>query len=258
MFLEEMVAIKREEISRKKDSSGLRELKEKAEDLPSPRDFERAVLENVSLALIAEIKKASPSAGVIQGQANVRKMAREYERAGACAISVLTEPNFFHGDLSYLKMVKETVALPILQKDFVVDPLQVYEGRTAGADAILLIATVLSGAELVEFVKLARSLGLFPLVEVHDEKDLEKISGIDLPFLGINNRNLKTLEVTLETTERLIRRVPPGIKVISESGIKDRRDVARLERAGIRGILVGEALMRSSDPASKIGEPLNL
>jgi indole-3-glycerol phosphate synthase len=258
MFLEKMMAIKREEISRKKDPSRLRELIEKAEDLPPPRDFGRAILENVSLALIAEIKKASPSAGVIHGQADVRKMAGEYGRAGACAISVLTEPNFFQGDLRYLTMVKETVALPVLQKDFIVDPLQVYEGRTAGADAILLIATVLSGAELVEFVKLARSLGLFPLVEIHDEKDLEKISGIDLPLLGINNRNLKTLEVTLETTERLIRRVPPGIRVISESGIQDRRDVERLEKSGVNGILVGEALMRSSDPASKIRELLNL
>ena len=254
MFLEKMVAIKREEISRMKDPSRLRELKAKAKELPPPRDFERAILQNGSLALIAEIKKASPSAGVIRGQADVRKMAGEYGRAGACAISVLTEPNFFHGDLGYLTMVKETVALPILQKDFVVDPLQVYEGRTAGADAILLIAAVLSGTELVELVKLARSLGLFPLVEVHDEKDLEKISGIDLPLLGINNRNLKTLEVNLETTERLIGKVPRGKKVISESGIKDRRDVERLERAGVKGILVGEVLMRASDPASKIRE----
>jgi len=258
MFLEKMVAIKREEIIRRKTPSSLGELKEKAENLPPPRDFERAIMQNGSLALIAEIKKASPSAGVIRWEADIPKMAREYERGGACAISVLTEPNFFDGDLSYLTMVKETVALPILQKDFVVDPLQVYEGRTAGADAILLIATVLSGTELAEFVKLARSLGLFPLVEVHDEEDLEKISGIDLPLLGINNRNLKTLEVNLETTERLAKRVPRGMKLISESGIRDRWDVERLEKSGVKGILVGEVLMRASDPASKIRELLNL
>ncbi len=258
MFLEKMVAIKREEIIRKKTPSSLGELKEKAESLPPPRDFERAIVQNGSLALIAEIKKASPSAGVIQRQADVPKMAGEYEKAGACAISVVTEPNFFHGDLRYLTMVKETVALPILQKDFVVDPFQVYEGRVAGADAILLIASVLSGAELVEFAKLARCLSLFPLVEVHDEEDLEKVTGMDLPLIGINNRNLKTLVVNLETTQRLTRRVPRGMKVISESGIRDRRDVERLERAGVRGILVGEVLMRASDPASKIKELLNL
>ncbi|MGA2957656.1 MAG: indole-3-glycerol phosphate synthase TrpC [Thermodesulfobacteriota bacterium] len=203
MFLEKMVAIKRGEIFRKKDPSRLRELKKKAEDLPPPRDFERAILQNGS-------------------------------------------------------MVKESVGLPLLQKDFIIDPFQLYEGRIAGADAILLIAAILSRGELLEFVKLARCLGLFPLVEVHGEEDLEKISGLGLSLFGINNRNLKTLEVNLETTDRLIGRVPRGMKVISESGIRDRRDVERLERAGVRGILVGEVLMRASDPASKIKELLNL
>lgn len=258
MFLEKMVAIKRGEIFRKKDPSRLRELKKKAEDLPPPGDFERAILQNGSMALIAEIKKASPSAGVIRWEADIPKMAREYERGGACALSVLTESHFFHGEMAHLPMVKESVGLPLLQKDFIIDPFQLYEGRIAGADAILLIAAILSRGELLEFVKLARCLGLFPLVEVHGEEDLEKISGLGLSLFGINNRNLKTLEVNLETTDRLIGRVPRGMKVISESGIRDRRDVERLERAGVRGILVGEVLMRASDPASKIKELLNL
>jgi indole-3-glycerol phosphate synthase len=258
MFLEKMVAIKREEIIRRKTSSSLGELKEKAENLPPPRDFERAIMQNGSLALIAEIKKASPSAGVIRWEADIPKMAREYERGGACALSVLTESHFFHGKLAHLPMVKESVSLPLLQKDFIIDPFQLYEGRIAGADAILLIAAILSRGELLEFVKLARCLGLFPLVEVHGEEDLEKISGLDLSLFGINNRNLKTLEVNLETTDRLIGRIPRGKRVISESGIKDRRDVERLERAGVKGILVGEVLMRASDPASKIKELLNL
>jgi indole-3-glycerol phosphate synthase len=258
MFLEKMVAIKRGEIFRKKDPSRLRELKKKAEDLPPPRDFERAILQNGSMALIAEIKKASPSAGVIRWEADIPKMAREYEGGGACALSVLTESHFFHGEMAHLPMVKESVGLPLLQKDFIIDPFQLYEGRIAGADAILLIAAILSRGELLEFVKLARCLGLFPLVEVHGEEDLEKISGLGLSLFGINNRNLKTLEVNLETTDRLIGRVPRGMKVISESGIRDRRDVERLERAGVRGILVGEVLMRASDPASKIKELLNL
>ena len=258
MFLEKMVAIQREEIARKKTRSRMEELRSRGGDLPLPRDFEEKILQNGSMGLIAEIKKASPSAGVIQREADVRKMAREYQRAGACAISVLTESHFFHGDLNDLMMVKETVTLPILQKDFVIDPLQIYEGRVAGADAILLIAAILRKGELGEFVQLARSLSLFPLVEVHNEDDLEKIPGLDLPLIGINNRNLRTLEVNLETTERLIKRTPPKMKVISESGIKDRTDVERLEKAGVKGILVGEILMRSSDPASKIRELLSL
>jgi indole-3-glycerol phosphate synthase len=258
MFLEKMVAIKRGEIFRKKDPSRLRELKKKAEGLPPPRDFERAILQDGSMALIAEIKKASPSGGVIRWEADIPKMAREYEGGGACALSVLTESHFFHGEMAHLPMVKESVGLPLLQKDFIIDPFQLYEGRIAGADAILLIAAILSRGELLEFVKLARCLGLFPLVEVHGEEDLEKISGLGLSLFGINNRNLKTLEVNLETTDRLIGRVPRGMKVISESGIRDRRDVERLEKAGVRGILVGEVLMRASDPASKIKELLNL
>lgn len=258
MFLEKMVAIKREEIIRRKTFSSLGELKEKAENLPPPRDFERAIMQNGSLALIAEIKKASPSAGIIRSEADISKMAREYESGGACALSILTESHFFHGELAHLPMVKESTGLPLLQKDFIIDPSQLYEGRIAGADAILLIAAILSRGELLEFVKLARGVGLFPLVEVHDEEDLEKITGMELPLIGINNRNLKTLEVNLETTDRLIGRVPQGKRVISESGIKERRDVERLERAGVKGILVGEVLMRASDSASKIKELLNL
>jgi len=258
MFLQKMAAIQREEISRKKTRSRMDELRGRAEDSPSPRDFKEKILQNGLTALIAEIKKASPSAGVIQGGADVRKMGSEYQRGGACAISVLTEPRFFHGAISDLIMVKETVRLPILQKDFVVDPYQVYEARVAGADAILLIAAILEEGELGEFVQLARSLSLYPLVEVHDEIDLKKISGLDLPLIGINNRNLRTLEVDLETTERLIKRTPPKMKVISESGIKDRADVERLEKAGVKGILVGEVLMQASHPAFKIGELLNL
>jgi indole-3-glycerol phosphate synthase len=159
--------------------------------------------------------------------------------------------------LSFLGMAKEAVPLPVLQKDFVVDPLQIYEGRAAGADSVLLIAAILGREELEELVELVRSLNLFPLVEVHDEEDLEKVSPLRLSILGINNRNLKTLEVDLGTTERLIPKVSPGVSIISESGIRGRKDVERLERAGVRGILVGETLMRAADPASAVREILN-
>jgi indole-3-glycerol phosphate synthase len=210
------------------------------------------------MALIAEIKQASPSAGVIQERADIRRIAGAYQATGACAISVLTEAHFFHGELSHLRQVKDVVSVPVLQKDFIIDPFQIYEGRVAGADAVLLIAAMLSPDQLREFAELARGLGLVPLVEVHDEEDLKKISGLDLPLIGINNRNLKTLMVDLETTFRLFGRIRPGTVVVSESGIKNRQDVNRLQEAGVRGILVGEVLMRAPDPDAKIRELLDL
>jgi indole-3-glycerol phosphate synthase len=210
------------------------------------------------MALIAEIKKASPSAGIIQERVDPGRIACAYQAGGASAISVLTEAHFFQGALNHLRQVKEAVSLPILQKDFIIDPFQIYEGRMVGADGILLIAAILSLRQLKEFSELAGSLGLVPLVEVHDEEDLEKISGLDLPLIGINNRNLKTLEVNLETTFRLIKKIRGGATVISESGITNRNDVQRLQEAGVKGILVGEVLMRAADPARKIQELLGL
>ncbi len=255
-MLGRILAAKREDLRSRKSGPSLGELKKKAGDLPPTRNFAAAVAENASTALIAEIKRASPSAGVIRWETDFPATAREYERGGACAISILTESYFFMGKLDYLDLVRKSVSLPLLQKDFIIDAFQIYEGRIAGADAVLLIAAVLSRSELRDFVPLASSLGLFPLVEVHDEADLEKIAGLGLPLLGINNRNLSTLQVRLETTDRLIRKIAPAKKVISESGIRERNDVERLEKAGVKGILVGEILMRSTDPAAKIQELL--
>jgi indole-3-glycerol phosphate synthase len=257
MFLEKIVALQKEDLSRRKTPTRLEDLKRQIEDLPKPRDFERALRQDGSLALIAEIKRASPSAGLIRERSDIAQMAQEYQRGGACAISVVTELRYFRGDLSFLGMAKEAVPLPLLQKDFIIDPLQIYEGRAAGADSILLIAAILGREELEELVHLARSLNLFPLVEIHDEEDLEKVAALQLSTLGINNRNLKTLEVDLGTTERLIRKAPSGVRIISESGIRGRKDVERLERAGVGGILVGETLMRAADPASEIKRLLN-
>jgi indole-3-glycerol phosphate synthase len=258
MFLEKLAAIKRREVDRRKASVSLEEMKERGSGLPSPRDLPESLTKSGPVALIAEIKQASPSAGVIQEGADMPKIACAYQAAGACAISVLTEAHFFHGELSHLRRVKEVVSLPLLQKDFIIDPFQIYEGRAAGADAVLLIAAMLGFDQLREFADLARSLGLAPLVEVHDEEDLTKISGLGLPLIGINNRNLKTLGVDLETTFRLLERIPAGSVVISESGIRNREDVKRLQQAGVRGILVGEVLMRAPDPAAKIHELLGL
>ena len=257
MFLEKMAAIKRKEVDRRKASASLEKMKEMVSGLPSPRNLLESISKNGPMALIAEIKQASPSAGVIQERADIRRIAGAYQAAGACAISVLTEAHFFHGELSHLQQVKDVVSVPVLQKDFIIDPFQIYEGRVAGADAVLLIAAMLPLDQLREFSGLARSLGLVPLVEVHDEEDLIKISGLDLPLIGINNRNLKTLVVDLETTFRLFGKIRPGTVVISESGIKNREDVKRLQESGVRGILVGEVLMRAPDPATKIRELLD-
>lgn len=258
MFLKKAVEIKREEIAKRKTLFALKEMEEITSHLPPPRDFMEAISHHAPMALIAEIKRSSPSAGVLKEDVDLHRIASAYEAGGACAISVLTEAHFFKGKLSHLIQVKERTSLPLLQKDFILDPFQIYEGRALGADAILLIASLLDREELKDFVGLARSLQLVPLVEVHNENDLEKASTIDLSLIGINNRDLKTLEVDLKTTLRLKKEIPSGMKVISESGIRSAQDVRLLREAGVDGILVGEILMRSSDPTSKITELLEV
>jgi indole-3-glycerol phosphate synthase len=258
MFLEKVKAIKREEIRKRKSSFALKEMKKMVSDLPSPRNLSEVISENGPMALIAEIKQASPSAGFIQERVDIGRMACAYQEGGASAISVLTEAHFFRGDLSHLRQVKGAVSLPVLQKDFIIDPFQIYEGRIAGTDGLLLIAAILDPGQLREFVECTRSLGLVPLVEVHDEEDLKKLSELDLPLIGINNRNLKTLAVDLETTFRLFGKVGQRAMVISESGIKTREDVKSLQEVGVKGVLVGEVLMRAADPARKIRELLGL
>lgn len=257
MFLEKVAAMKREEVHKRKNLSSLQEMQKKVSDLPAPREFLRALLNKCPMALIAEIKRASPSAGMIRQDADIQGIARKYQAGGASAISVLTEARFFHGALGHLVMVKEAVSLPVLQKDFIIDPFQIYEGRIAGADALLLISAILDREKLKELATLTQFLGMVPLVEVHDEEDLGKIAGLGLPLIGINNRNLKTLEVNLENTFRLLKKIPSGTMVISESGIKNGKDVKRLQNAGVKGALIGEVLMRDPDPVAKIRELLN-
>lgn len=256
-FLEKVVELKREEVSKRKSLFPLREMEEKISHLPSPRDLGQAISQNRPMALIAEIKRASPSAGVIQMDTDIPRIVSQYQAGGACAISVLTESHFFQGDLSHLRQVKEKTSLPVLQKDFIIDPFQIYEGRATGADAILLIAAILDREQLKDFVDLTRSLNMVPLVEVHDEDDLEKTLRLDLSLLGVNNRDLNTLEVDLRTTLRLKRKIPSEVSVISESGIRNAQDVMLLKEAGVDGILVGEILMRTHDPAAKIREVLD-
>jgi len=258
VFLEKIVETKRKEIQRRKTRSRQREIEEMIPSFPPPRDFLGAVSQHAPMALIAEIKRASPSLGVIKEDVDVIQISKEYEKGGASAISVLTETHFFKGDLADLNLIKKTTSLPVLQKDFILDSLQIYEGRLSGADGILFIAALLDREQLKAFVGLAKSLHLFPLVEVHNEDDLKKASVLDLPLVGINNRDLRTFQVDLETTLRLKREIPSSVKVISESGIESCRDVKLLREAGVNGILVGEALMRSSNPGSRIRELLEL
>ena len=257
MFLDKIVEIKKEEVQSRKTPSRQKEMEETIPHLPSPRDFMDAISQHPPMALIAEIKRASPSVGVIKEDIDLCRIAHEYQTGGACAISVLTEAHFFKGDLSYLRLIKERTSLPVLQKDFILDPFQIYEGRVSGADAILLIASLLEREQLKEFVDLTQNLHMVPLVEVHNEDDLEKTSSLNLPLIGINNRDLRTFEIDLRTTLRLKKEIPSRTKVISESGIKNSEDVRLLREAGVDGILVGEILMRSSDPALKIRELLS-
>ncbi len=256
MFLEKIAGVKREEIQRRKTPFRQKALEGMIPSLPLPRNVLDSVSQHLSITVVAEIKRASPSLGMIHENVDILQFARAYEEGGASVISILTEPHFFKGDLSYLSLVKKEITLPILQKDFILDPFQIYEGRASGADAILLIAALLDQEQLKDFVALARSLHMVPLVEIHDQGDLQKISALDLRLIGINNRDLKTFEVSLRTTLDLMKEIPSTVKVISESGIKSAQDVRLLKEAGVRGILVGEILMRSPDPASKIRELL--
>ena len=227
------------------------------------RDFARALLHprKGKVALIAEVKKASPSAGLICPDFDPVLIAKEYEAAGASCLSVLTDEKFFQGSLSYLKQIREAVRLPLLRKDFIIDARQIREAIDWGADAILLIVSILSDAQLKKFHALATGVGLAALVEVHDETEMERALAIDARLIGVNNRDLKTFQINLATTERLadrLRRCPDGTRpiLVAESGIHTRSDVARLEKAGAQAILVGESLMKNGDIATKVSELL--
>lgn len=248
MFLEGIVDGKKKEIEELKERLGEREDRE-ARQSPPVRSLVAALEKRASSpGLIAEVKPASPSKGDIRPDVDPVMTAREYEAGGAAAVSVLTEATYFKGSLTSLTQVKERVGLPILRKDFILDPLQLVESRLAGADAVLLIAALLSGEKMGTLVQEAHELGLEVLAEVHGEDELERTLAADPDVLGINNRNLHTFETDLSVTERLRNRIPAAIPVIGESGVHSRRDFQRLARAGVDGILVGEYLMRHASP----------
>ena len=232
------------------------ELRRQALERNDFRPFRGALESQGEIRLIAEIKKASPSAGLIAENFDPLNLAREYERSGAHALSVLTDEKYFQGHLSYLRDIRDQVQLPILRKDFIVHELQVYESVVAGADAILLIAAALDGYQLEGLYDLARTVQLDVLVEVHNLEEMERALNLGADLIGINNRNLQTFEVDLKVTEALSEEIPNDCVAVSESGIKTREDVVALQQQGINAILVGETLVRAGNVKAKIAELL--
>lgn len=248
-ILDTIVAKKHEEIAQLR-RQGLPTKKE----VDPPRGFIRALQSKSGVAIIAEAKKASPSKGLIEPNFDPVQVAENYERNGAAAISVLTDRHFFQGELDFLSRIRAHVALPVLRKDFIIDPLQIEEAHVAGADAILLIAAILSPALLRDFRLQAESMGMDVLVEVHNEAELEQALSSEARLIGINNRNLHDFSVDLGTTFRLKALMPAGIPVVSESGIATMEDMRRLKEAGIDAALIGESLMRAGSKGTLLQE----
>jgi indole-3-glycerol phosphate synthase len=256
-ILSRIVAVKRDEVAAARRTRDLAALRRDADAAGAPRNFAGALQSRVAAgaaAVIAEIKKASPSKGVLRADFRPAEIAASYQRHGAAALSVLTDTSFFHGSAEALVAARSASALPALRKDFLVDPWQVVESRAIGADAILLIAAVLDDAELADFEAEAIALGMSVLVEVHDERELDRALRLRTPLVGINNRNLRTFEVSLETTLAMLPRIPPERLVVTESGILAPNDVRRMRAAGVHAFLVGEAFMRAADPGAALAQ----
>ena len=250
-ILDRIVAAKRAEIAQSRERRPFAAVEAQARAAPSTRDFAGA-LRARRPAVIAEIKKASPSRGVLRADFHPAAIAQSYEKAGAACLSVLTDREFFQGCGEDLQAARAACSLPVLRKDFVIDPYQVFESRALGADCVLLIAACLSAEQMAELERVARRLAMAVLVEVHDGGELEAALLLKTPLIGVNNRNLKTFETRLETTLDLVPRVPGDRIVVTESGILSRDDVQRMQAAGINAFLVGEAFMRAPDPGSAL------
>ncbi|MDP0562967.1 MAG: indole-3-glycerol phosphate synthase TrpC [Candidatus Endonucleobacter sp. (ex Gigantidas childressi)] len=250
-ILNKIIQRKREEISDGIQSLSLAEARIKVLDCPPTRSFADKLIAQASsgkAAVIAELKKASPSKGVIREHFEPAIIAKSYEKAGATCLSILTDIDFFQGSPAYIQQARQAMSLPVLRKDFMVDAWQIYESRLMGADCILLIVSALSDVELIDFNGIAQELGMSVLVEVHNGEELERALHIKGALLGINNRNLHTFEVSLETTFELLPRVPDNRLVITESGINSKDDVSSMMEKHVNSFLVGEAFMRQDDP----------
>ena len=250
-ILNQIVAVKREEVAAASARKSLAVMRADAESRVLTRDFVGALRAKIAAgqpAVIAEIKKASPSKGVLREDFIPADIAQSYAEHGAACLSVLTDMPFFQGSIDYLKQARASCQLPVLRKDFIVDAYQVYESRAMGADALLLIAAILDDAQMKDYEAIARSLDMAVLVEVHDAPELARALKLKTPLVGVNNRNLKTFEVSLDTTLSLMRDLPANRLLVCESGIHTRDDVLRMGAAGVNAFLVGEAFMRAPDP----------
>ncbi|MBV2131769.1 indole-3-glycerol phosphate synthase TrpC [Pseudomonas sp. MAP12] len=254
--LEKIVARKVEEVAAARAQVSLAEQEARARVADAPRGFARALQQQAALrrpAVIAEVKKASPSKGVIREAFDPAQIAASYQAGGATCLSVLTDVDFFQGANAYLQQARAACSLPVIRKDFLIDPYQVVEARAIGADCVLLIAACLDDGQLVELAQVAREQGLDVLVEVHDGEELERaLKHLDTPLLGINNRNLHSFEVSLQTTLDLLPRIPQDRLVVTESGILSRADVELMERHDVWSFLVGEAFMRAEEPGAEL------
>jgi len=256
MILDDIIANKKEELAASKHRISFVDIKAKAVDAGPIRGFKKILASGSGIRLIAEVKKASPSKGVIREDFDPVAIAGKYEESGAACLSVLTEEKFFQGKLEYLGAIRKTVSLPLLRKDFIIDEYQLFEARAAGADAVLLIAACLGRDQIADYLGIAEGLGLDVLVESHTYKELDKSLLAGASLIGINNRDLSTFTVSLQTTIDLLKDIPDDRIVVSESGIKTHDHVVMLEKAGVDAILVGESLMRENDIGLKVKELL--
>jgi indole-3-glycerol phosphate synthase len=256
-ILKKILHRKVEEITARAAQVPLRELTERMEHAPATRRFADALLARVGAgeaAVVAEVKKASPSKGLLRPDFDPAEIARSYERGGATCLSVLTDVQFFQGDDAYLHQARDACALPVIRKDFIIDPYQVYEARAIGADCILLIVACLGDTQLSELTGLAHHLGMDVLTEVHDAAELARALAVPGRLIGINNRNLRTFDVNLDTTLGLLDQIPADRLTVTESGIHTREDVALMRRNGVHAFLIGESFMRAPDPGAKLAE----
>ncbi len=246
---------KAQEVAERKQKISLQQIKSELENIAPTRDFVAAIRERVEAgkaATIAEIKKASPSKGVMREDFDPAQIARSYEKGGAVCLSVLTDVEYFQGSDAYLKQAKEACSLPVLRKEFIIDPYQVYESRLIGGDCILLIVAALDDQQLREFTDIAHSLDMAVLVEVHDAKELARALKLNTTLIGINNRNLRTFETSLQTTTALLAEIPENRIVVTESGIHGRDDVEIMLEHDVRAFLIGEAFMRAEEPGERL------
>lgn len=251
-ILDKIVEKKRQELAELQSQTPISELEKRLAEAPPTRGFRNALMQNKGVAIIAEVKKASPSAGIIREDFDPVQIAQIYEQHGASCISVLTDKPFFQGDLQYLKAVRDSVSIPCLRKDFILDRYQIIEARLAGADAVLLIAEILDEATLPMLLREIEALGMDALVELYDAENLQRVLDSGATLVGINNRNLRTFDTSLEHTLTLSEHMPNNVCLVSESGIRTFADIQRLEQGGAKAVLVGETLMRAEDIGGKL------